>query len=65
MDIISDGDTLNIQTRSEYLTELDTAPNAYDDIELIYPVSATKFNNGAQLNFSSGADLCQYLNNCQ
>lgn len=65
VDIISDGDTLNIQTRSEYLTELNTAPNAYDDIELIYPVSATKFNNGAQLSFSSGSDLCQYLNTCQ
>ncbi|GAB4407804.1 MAG: hypothetical protein OHK0039_10450 [Bacteroidia bacterium] len=63
--IISDGDTLQIQTRDAYLTELNASPNAYNDIELIYPVGAAKFIDGSQLSFGSDADLCQYLNSCQ
>jgi hypothetical protein len=63
--IVSDGDTLQITTRNEYLTELDSSPNAYDDIELLYPVTASQFTNGQQLLFGSGSDICQYLNNCQ
>ncbi|MDP5171652.1 MAG: hypothetical protein NWR72_15505 [Bacteroidia bacterium] len=63
--IVSDGDTLQIQTRDEYLTELNSSPNAYNDIELLYPVTATEFNNGQQIIFGSGSDICQYYNNCQ
>jgi hypothetical protein len=63
--MISDGDTLQIQTRNEYLTELNSSPNAYGDIELIYPVGASKFADGSQLSFGSASDICQYLNNCQ
>ncbi len=63
--IVSDGDTLQIQTRDEYLTELDSSPNAYNDIELLYPVAATEFNTGQQLSFGSAADICQYYDNCQ
>ncbi len=65
VDIVSDGDTLQIATRNDYLSELNSSPNAYDDIELIYPVSATEFTNGSQLTFGSGSDICLYLNNCQ
>lgn len=64
-DIVSDGDTLQIQTGDEYLTELNSSPNAYGDIELLYPATATKFDDGSQLNFNSDSDICSYLNNCQ
>ncbi len=63
--IVSDGDTLQIATRDDYLTELNTAPNGYDDIELLYPVGASNFINGTLLSFGSDADICTYLNNCQ
>jgi hypothetical protein len=65
VEIISDGDTLQVQTRNDYLTELNSSPNAYGDIELIYPVGATKFVDGTQLSFGSDSDICQYLNTCQ
>lgn len=65
VDIISDNDTIQVQSRDDYLTELNSSPNAYGDIELIYPVGATRFSNGQQLSFGSDADICQYLNNCQ
>ena len=63
--IVSDGDTLLIQDRDAYLTELDASPNAYSDIELLYPVGATKVIDGQQLSFGSESDICQYLNSCQ
>ena len=65
LQIVSDGDTLLIATRNDYLTELDSSPKAYGDIELLYPVTASKYTNGQQLVFGSGSDICQYLNSCQ
>lgn len=65
LNIVSNGDTILVQTRDEYLTELNSSPNAYNDIDLLYPVNASKFINGQQLSFGSGVDICQYLDNCQ
>jgi hypothetical protein len=65
VEIVSNNDTLQIQTRDDYLNELNSSPNAYGDIELVYPVGATKFVDGQQLSFGADADICQYLNNCQ
>lgn len=63
--IVSDGDTLQLATRDAYLAELNSSSLAYNDIELLYPVTAVKYINGAQLSFGSDADICLYLNSCQ
>ena len=63
--ITSNGSTIQIQTRDDYLSELNASPTAYNDIDLVYPVTATKFANGQQVNIGSAADMCQYLDNCQ
>lgn len=62
IDVTSNGTTIQIQNRDEYLTELN-APNAYDDIELVYPINVLT-SQGAQLVFGSDEDICEYLDNC-
>lgn len=65
VDIISNGVTIQIQTRDDYLNELNSSPNAYSDIDLVYPVTASEFVSGQQISFGSAADICQYYDNCQ
>lgn len=65
LDIVLNGDTLLVESREAYLNELNASPNAYDGIELVYPVTATKASDGVQLNFEATVDICQYLDNCQ
>jgi hypothetical protein len=64
LEIVLNADTIQVQSRDDYLAELNT-PNAYDEIELVYPVSAINFNSGQQISFGTDADICDYLDNCQ
>lgn len=57
------GVQLTFDDRNEYLAELDT-PGAYDDLEIVYPVSVEKVNNGQKVTFNSDSDICDYLDNC-
>lgn len=57
------GVQLTFQDRDEYLSELDTQ-GAYDELEIVYPVSVTKVNNAQQVTFNSDNDICDYLDNC-
>ncbi|MCI4670490.1 MAG: hypothetical protein MRZ79_20305 [Bacteroidia bacterium] len=63
--ITSNGNTIQIQTRDDYLNQLNASPSAYNNIDLVYPVSITKFSGGQQPSFASGSDICQYLDNCR
>ncbi|MBK8699421.1 MAG: hypothetical protein IPN29_07700 [Saprospiraceae bacterium] len=63
--ITINGSTKQIQSREDYLDELNSSPNAYGDIELVYPVTVLKYLGGQQLSFASDASVCEYLNNCQ
>ncbi len=63
--ITSNGNTIPITTGEDYLNELNSSPNAYFDIELVYPVTASKSTDGQQISFGTDADICQYLDNCQ
>lgn len=65
VEIVSNGVTTQIQSRDDYLSELNSSPTAYDEIELIYPASVTKSTDGQQIDFATEADICQYLDNCQ
>lgn len=65
VDITLGGNVLQIKTRKDYLNLLNSSATAYNDIDLIYPVGATKYMGNTQLSFSSDADLCQYLDNCR
>lgn len=57
------GVPLTFDDRNEYLTELNS-PGAYDELEVVYPVSVEKVNNGQQVTFNSDSDICDYLDNC-
>lgn len=63
VEITRNGNSIEIQTRDEYLTELNTT-GAYDEIELVYPVAAFKFSDNQQVTFDSDSDICDYLNDC-
>lgn len=65
LEIMLNGTTIEVATREDYLNELNASPDAYDNITLVYPVTATTFIDGEQLNFEVEADICQYLGNCQ
>jgi hypothetical protein len=58
------GNITEIDSRDEYVSLLNSAPTAYDNINLVYPVSALKFNGG-QIIFGADDEICTYLNNCQ
>ncbi|MBK9255176.1 MAG: hypothetical protein IPM42_06770 [Saprospiraceae bacterium] len=58
------GNNVQIQSREEYLNTLDSSPNAYNNITLVYPVSVEKLF-GSPVTFVADADICQYLDNCQ
>ncbi len=64
-DITLNNTTIQIQSRDDYLNQLNASPTAYSNIQLIYPVTATKSSDGQTLSFTTAADICQYLNNCQ
>ena len=59
------GNPMNIVDRDAYLNLLNSSPNAYNGISLVYPVSAQRFNNNQNLVFISASDICQYLDTCQ
>ncbi|MEO0585367.1 MAG: hypothetical protein AAF135_24350, partial [Bacteroidota bacterium] len=65
VNITSNGTPISIPSREDYLNELDASPTAYNDIQLVYPVSISKASNGQQVSFAVDADICQYLDNCQ
>jgi hypothetical protein len=65
VDILINGNTITVETRQDYLNELNASPSAYDDIELVYPVSLVKLNDGTQVTIESEEDICQFLDNCQ
>ncbi|MCB9285668.1 MAG: hypothetical protein H6560_00005 [Lewinellaceae bacterium] len=64
VEIVLNGATIQVQSRDDYVTELNT-PGAYDEIELVYPVSAIKYSSGQQIIFGSDDDICEFLDNCQ
>lgn len=63
LEIVRNGTTIQIQSRDDYLAELNT-PGAYDEIELVYPVSAFKYSNNQRITFGSAEDICYFLDNC-
>ena len=65
VNITSNGTPISIPSREDYLNELDASPTAYNDIQLVYPVSVSKASDGQQVSFATDADICQYLDNCQ
>jgi len=64
LEIVRNGATIQVQSRDDYLAELNT-PGGYDEIELVYPVRATKFSNNQQITFGSDDAICDYLTSCQ
>lgn len=64
VDVDFNGTQLTMQSQSDYTTLLNGNPNVYSGLTLVYPVNATKIENGQQLSFSSDADVCQYLDTC-
>lgn len=65
LNIEVDGETIQVSTREDYLDKLNESPTAYDEIELVYPVSINQVNSGQQLFFESDEDICEYLDNCE
>lgn len=63
--ITLNGTNINVQTRDAYIQLLNSSSNAYNNIKLVYPVTAWRFRNNQQLTFGADAEICQYLNNCQ
>lgn len=64
LNITLNGSTIQIQSRNEYLNILNSSSNAYDAIELGYPVSVQKFIGSQDLVFESDTEICDYLDNC-
>lgn len=58
------GSTLVLQSFADYEALLTTDPNVYSGLNLVFPVTAEKNQNGQTLTFTSDADICQYLTTC-
>jgi hypothetical protein len=58
------GSVVTFQNFADYTALLNSDPNVYQGLNLVYPVTAEKFQNGQSVSFSSDADICQYLSNC-
>jgi hypothetical protein len=58
------GSVVTFQNFADYTALLNSDPNVYQGLSLVYPVAAEKFQNGQSVSFSSDADICQYLSNC-
>jgi hypothetical protein len=58
------GSVIEIGSRNEYLEVLNALPNAYDDITLVYPVSAINIDFDPII-FETEDDICNFLNGCQ
>lgn len=65
VNITFNGSNIQVQSREEYKQVLNASSDAYDNITLVYPVSAFKFQGGQQITFGTDAGICQYLDNCQ
>lgn len=65
LDIVLNGDTIQVQDREDYLDELNGSPTAFDEILLVYPVSMFRYNDDQQVTFGSDDDICDYLTSCQ
>lgn len=63
--ITFNGTQRQIQTDDDYLNLLNSNASAYNGINLIYPVTAIRNQNGQTLSFTAPGDVCQYLDNCQ
>lgn len=59
------GNSVTVNSPSDYQAVLNASPNAYAGTNLVYPVTARKYSNNQLITFNSDADLCQYLNNCR
>lgn len=64
LEVNLNGNTIQIQSRNDYLDLLNSSPFAYNGIELVYPVNVSKYIGSQQVIFGSDADICQYLDNC-
>lgn len=58
------GKRYDIKNRGEYTSLLNNDTEVYKGLNLVYPVKATKFQNGTQLTFKANGDICTYLDNC-
>lgn len=58
-----DGMPIQIQSNADYLSELNASPDAYDQIELVYPLTVIQFQDGDEISFQSADDICDYFNN--
>lgn len=65
VNITLNGTPQQIQTSNDYINLLNSNVNAYNGIQLVYPVTATKFSTGQTLSFNAAGDVCQYLDNCK
>lgn len=63
MNLSRNGVQIQIQDRDDYLIALND-PGAYDELEIVYPVSVSKTNNGQQITFNSDGEICDYLESC-
>jgi hypothetical protein len=63
-DVDINGTVITLNNRDEYKAELNKT-GAYDDIELVYPVTASKITNGQQITFNSDSEICDYINICR
>jgi hypothetical protein len=63
--ITMSGTSINVQNREAYRDILNSSSSAYDNIQLVYPVSIWRITSEQELTFNADADICQYLNNCQ
>ena len=58
-----DGMPIQIQTNADYQSELNASPDAFDGIELVYPLTVIQFQDGDEITFASDDDICDYFNN--
>lgn len=63
--ITNNGVAKTINTRFDYLSELNGTSSAYNDIKLVYPVNVTKYKGSNNVVFTDDASICTYLNNCK
>ena len=63
VEIHLDGTTIQIQDSEQYRAVLNASPGAYNDIELVYPVTIIQFEDGDEITFEEDSDICDYLEN--
>lgn len=59
------GVTKTINSRTEYISELNASPTAYSNITLNYPVNMRKYQGNQTVTFRADNEICAYLTNCR